>query len=155
MQWETAMLHFGKALGYSHIGSIKAAENELQALDFLHLDLLNANEEYKAKLVNVQVHSARAWIEFAKGNNEEALTFMKKAAYLESQTTKHPVSPGEIIPADELLGDLLLALNKPAEALEAYEVNLKGHPNRFNGIYGAAVAARESGNSANQMGMEG
>jgi len=148
LQWETAMIHFGKALGYSHIGNIKAAENELQTLDSLHLDLLNANEEYKAKLVNVQVHSARAWIEFAKGNNEEALTFMRKAAYLESQTTKHPVSPGEVLPADELLGDLLLALNKPAEALEAYEVNLKGHPNRFNGIYGAAVAARQSGNSA-------
>ena len=148
LQWETAMLHFGRALGYSHIGNIKAAENELQTLDSLHLNLLNANEEYKAKLVDVQVHSARAWVEFAKGNNEEALTFMKKAAYLENQTTKHPVSPGEVLPADELLGDLLLALKKPAEALEAYEVNLKGHPNRFNGIYGAAVAARESGNTA-------
>lgn len=148
LQWEAAILHFGKALGYSHIGNIKAAESELQTLDSLHQNLLDAHEEYKAKMVNVQVHSARAWIEYARGNNEEALTFMKKAAHLESLTTKHPVSPGEVLPADELLGDMFLALNKPAEALEAYEADLKGHPNRFNGIYGAAHAARESGNTA-------
>jgi hypothetical protein len=146
LHWETAIMHFGKALGYSHIGNIKAAENELQTLESLHQNLLGDNNEYKAKQVNVQVHSAKAWVEFAKGNKKEALVFMKKAAYLESLTTKHPVTPGEVLPADELLGDLLLALNKPAAALEAYEVNLKGHPNRFNGVYGAAIAAKESGN---------
>ena len=72
LHWETAILHFGKALGFSHLGNVKAAENELQILESLHLNLLNANEEYKAKQVNVQVHSAKAWIEFTKGNNEEA-----------------------------------------------------------------------------------
>jgi hypothetical protein len=146
LHWETAILHFGKALGYSHIGNIKAAEKEMQTLETLHLNLLGANEAYKAKQVNVQVHAAKAWVELAKGNNEEALAFMKKAANLESLTTKHPVTPGEVLPADELLGDMLLALNKPAAALEAYEVNLIGHPNRFNGVYGAAIAAKESGN---------
>ena len=145
LHWETAIMHFGKALGYSHTGNIKAAEKELQTLELLHQNLLNANEEYKAKQVNVQVHSAKAWIEFAKENKEEALVFMKKATYLENLTTKHPVTPGEVLPADELLGDMLLALNQPKEALEAYEVNLKGHPNRFNGIYGAAVASKKSG----------
>lgn len=146
LHWETAMLHFGRALGFSHIGHVTAAETELEALETLHQKLLNAKEEYKAKQVSIQVHSAKAWIAFAKGNKEEALTYMKKAAYLESQTSKHPVTPGEVLPADELLGDLLLALNQPAEALEAYEINLKGHPNRFNGIYGAAMAAKASGN---------
>ena len=33
------------------------------------------------------------------------------------------------------------------EALEAYEMDLKGHPNRFNGIYGAAVASKASGDN--------
>ena len=71
-------------------GNIEAAEKELQTLESLHQNLLNANEEYKAKQVNVQVHSAKAWIEFAKENKEEALVFMKKATYLENLTTKHP-----------------------------------------------------------------
>jgi tetratricopeptide (TPR) repeat protein len=50
------------------------------------------------------------------------------------------------LPADELLGDMLLELNRPEDALVAYEINLKGHPNRFNGLYGAAIAAKQSGN---------
>jgi hypothetical protein len=68
---------------------------------------------------------------------------MKLASNLESKTSKAAVTPGEIIPADELLADLYLALNRPEEALKAYKLNLKGHPFRFNGIYGAAKAAQQ------------
>ena len=146
LHWEKAMFHFGKALGYSHTGDIKSAETELQTLKTLHQNLLETREAYKAGQVNIQVNASQAWIEFAKGNNDQALAHMKNAALLESETSKHPVTPGEVLPADELLGDMLLALNKPAEALAAYELNLKGHPNRFNGLYGAAVASKQSGN---------
>ncbi len=145
LPWESAMLHFGKALGFSHTGKITSAEGELKSLESLHQKLLDEKETYKAAQVNVQVHAAKAWVHLAKGENEEALDFMRKAANLESKTSKHPVTPGEVLPADELLGDMLLKLNKPTEALEAYELNLKGHPNRFNGVYGAAVAAKQSG----------
>ncbi|SNZ00723.1 tetratricopeptide repeat protein [Flagellimonas pacifica] len=145
LSWEKAMLHFGKALGYSHTKNIEAAENELQTLEILHQNLLNSKEAYKAGQVNVQVHAAKAWIQLAKGNKENALKLMEKAVGLESKTSKHPVTPGEVLPADELLGDMLLALNKPTEALTAYEVSLIGHPSRFNGIYGAAIAAKQSG----------
>ena len=145
--WEKSMLHFAKALGLSHLKNVKSAELELQTLQTLHQKLLDANETYKAGQVNIQIHSANAWIELANGNNDMALKLMKKAVKLESETSKHAVTPGEVLPADELLGDMLLALNKPREALEAYEINLKGHPNRFNGIYGAAVAAQQSENT--------
>jgi len=70
---------------------------------------------------------------------------MQEATEIERHTSKHPVTPGEVLPAIELLGDMLLELNKPAEALAAYEENLIGHPNRFNGIYGAAIASKQSG----------
>ncbi|HZH97222.1 MAG TPA: hypothetical protein VEY06_15125, partial [Flavisolibacter sp.] len=56
-------------------------------------------------------------------------------------------TPGEVIPARELLGDMLLQLNKPAAALEAYEADLKKHPNRFNALYGAGLAAQKSSNT--------
>ena len=65
---------------------------------------------------------------------------------MESKTSKHPVTPGDVLPSDELLGDMLMEANKYVKALEAYETNLKAHPNRFNGIYGAAMAAKQSGN---------
>lgn len=72
-------------------------------------------------------------------------TYKAETADLEDKTEKHPVTPGEVLPASELLEDMLLAMNQPLEALQAYEENLKRNPNRFNGIYGAAVAAKTLG----------
>jgi hypothetical protein len=71
---------------------------------------------------------------------------MNDAATLEDKTEKSPVTPGEVIPAKELLGDMLLQMNKPVEALVAYEADLQKHTNRFNGLYGAAQAATKSNN---------
>lgn len=143
--WESSLLHFARALGASHTGDIPVAEQELAVLQLLHQELVNEDDDYEANQVLIQVNAARAWIEFAKGNPDEALAQMKEAVILEERTGKHPVTPGELIPAPELLGDMLLAMNKPVEALEAYELDLLGHPNRFNGIYGAAVAAQRMG----------
>ena len=70
---------------------------------------------------------------------------MNEAAELEDKTEKHPVTPGAAVPARELLGDMLLLMNQPEKALDAYEANLKKHPNRFNGLYGAGLAAEKSG----------
>jgi tetratricopeptide (TPR) repeat protein len=64
---------------------------------------------------------------------------------MEDKTEKHPVTPGAVIPARELLGDMLMQMNEPAKALNAYEVDLKKHRNRFNGLYGAGLAAERSG----------
>lgn len=145
LHWEKSMHHFGKSLGYSHTNRIELAEKELLTLKTLHQNLINEKEDYKAAQVNIQVHSAEAWIELAKNNHDKALSLMKKAVKLESETSKHPVTPGELLPTDELLGDMFLKLKQPKEALAAYEINLKGHPGRFNGIYGAAVSAKQSG----------
>ena len=48
------------------------------------------------------------------------------------------------LPAREMLGDMLLELNRPQEALAEFEISLKTDPNRFNGLYGAARAAEMS-----------
>jgi tetratricopeptide (TPR) repeat protein len=71
---------------------------------------------------------------------------MKEAADMEDGTEKHPVTPGEVIPARESYGEILLEMNKPALALENFELDLKTHPNRFNGLYDAAIAAKKTGN---------
>jgi tetratricopeptide (TPR) repeat protein len=82
---------------------------------------------------------------FKQRSNNEALKLMSSAADMEDQTEKHPVTPCEVLPARELLGDMLMQMNDPAEALEAYQADLKRHPNRFNGVYGAGLAAEKSG----------
>ena len=71
---------------------------------------------------------------------------MSLAADMEDKTEKSPVTPCEVLPAKELLGDMLLQMNKPDKALEAYEADLKKHPNRFNGLYYAGLAAERSNN---------
>ena len=141
--WPKAILHFSRALGFSNTGNPTAAEKELKSLIALRNKLSEAKNTYESGQVTIQIEAVRGWIEYSKGNSIKAIEYMKLASDLESKTSKAPVTPGEIIPAYELLGDLYLALNKPKQALEAYKLNLEGHPFRFNGIYGAAKAAEK------------
>jgi len=143
--WEMAILHFARVLGASHTGDINSAEKELAILQSLQQELVNKEDKYKSDQVMIQVRASQAWIHYAKGKNDEAIALMQEAVELEEKTGKHPITPGEVLPASELLGDLLLAVNKPSEALKAYEMNLKRSPGRFNGIYGAAIAAKGTG----------
>ncbi|MCE7995644.1 MAG: hypothetical protein HEP71_26935 [Roseivirga sp.] len=143
--WEKSIYHFARVLGASRVGDLSSAEKDLAIMVALHKELVQLDEQYKANQVAIQVKASQAWIQVAKGNNEEALTLMKASADMENETEKHPVTPGEVLPARELLGDLLMAINRPAEALTAYEVSNELSPNRFNGIYGAARAAKALG----------
>jgi tetratricopeptide (TPR) repeat protein len=143
--WELALTHFARALGASHTGDIEAAEKEVSILRTLNQQLIQEGNTYKANQVLIQIKSSKAWIALAKGKEEEALALMREAAEMEDLTDKHPKTPCEVLPARELLGDMLMAVNKPSEALEVYELDLKDHPNRFNGIYGAAIAADKMG----------
>jgi Tfp pilus assembly protein PilF len=70
---------------------------------------------------------------------------MRAAAEAEEASDKHPVTPGNVVPSRELLGEMLLATNQPAQALPEFERSLKRDPNRFRGLYGAALAAERSG----------
>jgi hypothetical protein len=139
-------VHFARVLGAVHTGKLEAARADLQRLHSLQTVLTNAKDDYKANQVLIQVKAAEAWISYAEGKKKEAAALMSEAANMEDSTEKHPVTPGEVIPARELEGDLLLALGKNREALQAYETNLKRCPNRRNSLKGAALAAAGSGN---------
>lgn len=141
--WPKAILHFSRALGFTNTGNSLAAQKELEILISLRNRLNEAENIYESGQVTIQIEAIKGWIEYSKGNADKAIEYMKLASNLESETSKAAVTPGEIIPADELLADLYLALNRPEDALKAYKLNLKGHPSRFNGIYGAAKAAQQ------------
>ena len=89
-----------------------------------------------------------AWTLLAKNQRQAALDEMKKAAALEDTSEKSPVSPGRLLPAREVLGEMLLQLGKPADALKEFEAAAVRDPNRFRGYYGAALAAQRSGDAA-------
>ena len=144
--WEKAIVHFTRLLGFVHIGHIDSARTELKNLNTIYDTLMNQKDLYKANQVQIQIQTSEAWILFKEGKNNEALKLMNVATDMEDKTEKHPVTPGEVIPAIELLGDMLMQMNKPAKALEAYEADLKKHPNRFNGLYGAGLAGERANN---------
>ena len=146
VNWPKGNLYFTRGLGFANIGDISSAERELGNLITLKEKLDELKNTYESGQVAIQIESVKAWIEYAKGNGQKAIEFMTNAANLESKTSKAAVTPGEIIPADELLADMYLLLDKPKLALETYEKNLKSRPYRFNGIYGAAKAAEKLNN---------
>src|SRR5206468_8518151 len=78
--------------------------------------------------------------------SNDALALMRQAADIEDRSEKNIVTPGRLLPARELLGDMLLELKRPAEALKEYETSQLREPNRYRGLYGAGQAAAQSGN---------
>ena len=145
--WTEANLHFARALGASHTGDIDAAQKDLQDLAAIEGLLTQENNKYWADQVNIQREIAAAWITFAEGKPADALQQMRSAADHEDKTDKHNVTPGVLLPARELLGEMLLELNQPAKATIEFEATLRTAPNRFNALSGAARAAKLSGDS--------
>ncbi len=133
------------------IGAARNADSDGARVAATRLQRLHeqaAGNTYWATQIEIQQLSVNAWRAFADGNADLAMQVMRRATDLEASTNKHAVTPGEILPAQELLGDMLLELDQPAAALTAYRTALLRSPNRFNAIYGAAVAAERSGNPA-------
>ncbi|MGB5170323.1 MAG: hypothetical protein WBN11_09650 [Eudoraea sp.] len=143
--WERSNMNFARALGFIHLGEKEKAIGELEILKSNNRALKELGDDYKANQIQIQVVAISSWLKIMDGENERAISLMKEAVNMEESTSKHPVTPGELIPAEELLGDMLMQLGKTEEALVTYEQNLATHPNRFNGLYGAAMAAKEVG----------
>jgi len=80
---------------------------------------------------------AHAWLVFAEGKIDEALSLLRSVADKQDAEGKGEVE----LPAREMLGDMLLEINRLREALAEYEKSLNTDPNRFNGLYGAARSA--------------
>jgi tetratricopeptide (TPR) repeat protein len=143
-----AMTYFARALGAARSGDPVAAEKDVGELARIVAALKAAKDDYWATEVEVQRSGAAAWIAHAKSNQEEALTLMRSAADMEDKSEKSAVTPGRIVPARELLGEMLLEMNRPADALQAFETSENHDPNRFRGLYGAAKAAALAGDQA-------
>jgi tetratricopeptide (TPR) repeat protein len=101
--------------------------------------------DYFKRQLDQQMQAASAWVAYAEGKKEDAVSILRRAADAEDILGKHPVSPGALVPAREQLGDLLLKLDRPKEAQREFDAALKIYPGRFRGLYGAAQAAEKIG----------
>jgi len=140
-----AITWFARGLGAARLGHTAAADEAAAALNVIQERLSTANEAYWAQQVQIQALAVTAWSALATGSKEQALRQMQKAAEMEDRTEKSVVTPGPLAPARELLGEMLLIMNEPTEALEQFEATLEKEPRRFNSLYGAAHAAKLSG----------
>ncbi len=139
-----AITHFARALGAARTGDTAGARKSIDRLAALR-DEAQKTSPYWSKQVEIQRLAALAWLKRAEGHEDQALATMEAAAELEATTEKHPVTPGEVLPARELLADMLLEAGQHAEARAAYEATLARSPNRFNALYGAGRAAELAG----------
>jgi hypothetical protein len=142
-----AMTHFARAVGAARGGQAAAAADDVQKLADLRTALVNAKDEYWALQVDIQHRVARAWVMFAEGRRDEAVSLLKETATMEDGTDKSAVSPGPLAPAREMLGDMLLEMKRPADALKELEAVMKKEPNRFRTLYLAVTAASSTGNA--------
>ena len=136
-----AITYFARALGAARIGDSEQAKTEVKMLRKLHQALPDEASAYWRAQLEVQINAADAWIAHADGREKDALTLMRSAAELEDSVDKLPITPGEVLPARELLADMLLELDHAALALTEYEAVLQASPNRFNALFGAGSAA--------------
>jgi hypothetical protein len=143
--WTEGDLYFARALGFARARNVEAARSAMQQLTSLRDRLLDDHNKYSAEQLDIQRESVTAWITFAEGKKDEALRQMRAAADHEDSTEKLPVTPGAVVPARELLGEMLLEAKQPVLALAAFETSLQLTPGRYNSLYGAARAAQLAG----------
>ena len=141
-----AMTLFARAVGAARSGDPTAAEKDVARLAAIGDALKAANNAYWATEVEAERRAGAAWIAFANGQRDDAIGLMRSAADIEDASEKSGISPGRIVPARELLGDMLRESGRFDEALASYEATLVNDPKRFRSFYGAAEAAAAGGN---------
>jgi hypothetical protein len=147
-----AIVYWARVLGRARGAEPQSSEpqssdTDIAALQDARDQLRAAKDAYWADQADVMLQSARAWSLHRAGDAEGAVRALRAAADEEDGLEKLPVTPGPIVPAREQLGELLLALHRPQEALQAFEASLRLAPGRRGGLTGALAAAEAAGDA--------
>jgi tetratricopeptide (TPR) repeat protein len=142
-----AVTRFARAIGAARSAQPGQAREEVARLDSLRDSLKRSGDAYWATVVEAQRLAAASWTARASGDDTTAVRLARSAAELEETVEKHPVTPGPLLPARELEGDLLLDLGRYVDALRSYERTLQREPNRARALAGAARAAQLAKNT--------
>lgn len=132
-----AVTYWARAIGAGHLHDVATARDAVAQYDAMVEATRKSDHPYRAKFMETNRDEARAWLSFAEGKNDEALSLLRPVADKQDAFGKGEVE----LPAREMLADMLLEMGRPQEALTEYEKSLKTDPNRFNGLFGAGRAA--------------
>ncbi len=136
---------FARGVGAARSGNAAGAIEQKIRLVALRNSAANMGLPYWVEQIDIQRAIVDGLGLCAEGRKAECLDALKASAAREDATEKHVVSPGPIVPARELLAEMLLAQDKSADALHEYEAVMKKEPNRYRAIAGAMVAAERAG----------
>ena len=142
-----AMAVFIRGLAAAKTGSPEAAEKSAAELAAMAKQLSAKGETYRAKEVEIRGLEVGAAAAAAKGKHDEAIELMKFATSLEEALSPPSGPPDLIKPSHELFGEILLAANRPKEAVQQFETSLARQPNRARSLLGLARAAARGGDS--------
>ena len=147
LPYADAMTWVTRALGSAHTGDLTRARASIDSLESIRSRLSASGESYWAEQVAIQALEGRSALLVAEGRREEAVAAMREAAAREDATEKNAVTPGPLVPAHELFGDLLTELKRPVEALAEYRKSMAKEPNRYRALVGARDAAKAAGDT--------
>ena len=145
LPYVNAISYFTRGLGAARLKDGPAVREAIKSLEQIRDMLTQMKDIYWANQVDIERQELVAMLSFVEGHQTEALTEMRLAAEAEDKTETATVTPGPLKPAREMLGELLLEQKRPAEALREFQATLNKEPNRFWSLYGAAEAAKRTG----------
>ena len=93
------------------------------------------------RVPQVMAQQLEAALLFAEGRREEALVLARQAAVVEAGLPFEFGPPVPVKPVNEQVGEMLMDLRRPREAMEAFELSLKRTPRRTLSLLGLARAA--------------
>lgn len=129
-----SMVWFGKGIGAIRHGNLEEASRALEELGAIRKKLEASNDGYWAQLTEAQMLSIDAWREYTAGNTALAVQMQTRAADIEDKVGKSPVTPGHVLPARELLGDLFREIGDENAARVAYKKSLEHSKNRRRSV---------------------
>jgi tetratricopeptide (TPR) repeat protein len=141
---DDSFTYYARAIGAARSGQAEQARKDIAQLEAIHKGLLDKKKTESAGYVEDARKVAQAWLDHLDGKNDQAIAALRAEAEKEEAIGEEPGG----VPAREMLGDLLLELKRPEQALAEYEADLKFNPRRFDGLYGAAQAAEMAKNAA-------
>jgi hypothetical protein len=141
-----AIIWFARAIGAARSGDVDGARKNLSEISRIKRELTAGGDPYWAEQAGIQEAAASAWIALGENHPDQAIASMREAADREDRSEKHIAMENRLSPMRELLGEILLAANKPGESLKEFESSLRVVPNRFRSLAGAGQAAANAGN---------
>ena len=140
-----ALIEYGHALGRAHMGDLDGARKAIARMRELREATKDSKFDYFKRHLELQIQAALAWVAYGEDRKDAALEMLQRSADEEDALGKHPVTPGALVPIREQLGDLLIRMGQPQKAQQEFATALKIYPGRFRALYGAALAAEQTG----------